>query len=63
MAEIIRFVPKSERERLRLIRRARAIYDHIFPPVDLVGERRDRAAASHAVTEANAWPSDEGLQS
>jgi len=32
MAEIIQFVPKSERERIRLIREARAIYDSIFPP-------------------------------
>jgi hypothetical protein len=36
MGEVIRFVPKSERERDRLIREARAIYDSIFPadPVD-----------------------------
>jgi hypothetical protein len=32
MGEVIRFVPKSERERARLIREARAIYDSIFPP-------------------------------
>jgi len=63
MGEIIRFVPKSERERLRLIREARAIYDHIFPPADLVGERRDKALTSHAVSEANAEPSDEVLLS
>jgi hypothetical protein len=31
MGEVIRFVPKSERERDRLIREARAIYDSIFP--------------------------------
>ena len=31
MSEIIRFVPKSELERARLIREARAIYDSIFP--------------------------------
>ena len=36
MGEIIRFVPKSERERDRLIREARAIYDSIFPPADPV---------------------------
>jgi hypothetical protein len=34
MGEVIRFVPKSERERARLIREARAIYDSIFPPAD-----------------------------
>ena len=32
MGEVIQFIPKSERERIRLIREARAIYDSIFPP-------------------------------
>ena len=32
MGEVIRFVPKAELERARLIREARAIYDSIFPP-------------------------------
>lgn len=32
MGEVVRFVPKSELERARLIREARAIYDSIFPP-------------------------------
>jgi hypothetical protein len=31
MGEVIRFVSKSERERIRLIREARAIYDSVFP--------------------------------
>jgi hypothetical protein len=34
MGEVIRFIPKSERERARLIREARAIYDSIFPSAD-----------------------------
>jgi hypothetical protein len=41
MDEIVGFVPKSELERLRLIREARAIYDSIFPPTDAIGERPD----------------------
>ena len=41
MGEVIRFVPKSELERIRLIREARAIYDSIFPPTDSAGEQRD----------------------
>jgi hypothetical protein len=41
MSEIAIFVPKSELERVRLIREARAIYDSIFPPTDAVGERPD----------------------
>ena len=34
MGQIIQFVSKSERERLRLIQEARAIYDSVFPPAD-----------------------------
>ncbi|BAL76922.1 hypothetical protein [Bradyrhizobium cosmicum] len=34
MGDIVRFVPKSELERARLIREARAIYDSIFPPAE-----------------------------
>jgi hypothetical protein len=38
MADIIKFIPKAELERARLIREARAIYDSIFPPNDSMGE-------------------------
>jgi hypothetical protein len=31
MGEIVRFLPKSELERARLIREARATYESIFP--------------------------------
>jgi hypothetical protein len=49
MGEIAKFVPKSEIERIRLIREARAIYDSIFPSTDAVGERPDdRPAKSDA---------------
>lgn len=41
MGEVVRFVPKSELERARLIREARAIYDSIFPPADPVREERE----------------------
>jgi hypothetical protein len=58
MGEIIRFVPKSERERGRLIREARAIYDSIFPPVDPVSEKQNKAPVSHAVSGANVHRSD-----
>ena len=53
MGEIIRFVPKSERERARLIREARAIYDSIFPPA-AVSEQRDEGSVSPTVSSANA---------
>ena len=42
MGEVIRFVSKSERERARLIREARAIYDSIFPSADPASEGQDR---------------------
>jgi len=41
MGEVIRFVSKAERERERLIAKARARYDSVFPPGDAVTEPRD----------------------
>ena len=61
MGEVIRFIPKSERERARLIREARAIYDSIFAPADPVSEQQDKAVVSHSVSGANAHRSDEVL--
>jgi hypothetical protein len=61
MGEVIRFVPKSEHERARLIREARAIYDSIFPRAD--PERQDKAPINHSVSGANARRSDGGLRS
>ncbi|MGY4427709.1 hypothetical protein [Bradyrhizobium betae] len=53
MDETVRFVPKSERERARLIRGARAIYDSIFPAIDLFNEHRDRAPINYTVSDAD----------
>ena len=58
MGEIIQFIPKSERERARLIREARAIYDSIFPPADPVSEKQNKASISHTISAANAHRSD-----
>ena len=58
MGEIIRFIPKSERERVRLIREARAVYDSIFPPADPVSEQQNQASVSRTVGGANAHRSD-----
>jgi hypothetical protein len=63
MGEVIRFVPKSERERVRLIREARAIYDSIFPPADAVSEQQDKAPVNHTVGGANALRRDGSLPS
>lgn len=41
MATIIRFACRSERERERLIREARAMYDSIFPSVTSVGDTQN----------------------
>jgi hypothetical protein len=61
MGEVIRFIAKSERERARLIREARAMYDSIFPPADPESEQADKAPVSHTVSGANAHRSDGAL--
>ena len=61
MGEVIRFVSKSERERIRLIREARAIYDSVFPPADPVSEQRDKAPATHGVSGADAQCREEAF--
>jgi hypothetical protein len=49
MGEVIQFIRKAERERLRLIREARANYDSIFPPPDSVNKQRDNQPIIHSV--------------
>jgi hypothetical protein len=63
MAEIIRFVSKSERERARLIREARAIYDSVFPPVDPANEKQNKGPVNRTLGGANAYRSEGGLVS
>jgi hypothetical protein len=63
MGEVVRFVPKYERERAGLVREARAIYDSIFPPADPVREQQNRSPVSHAVIGTNAYRGDGGLVS
>ena len=54
MGDISRLIPKSELERLRLIREARAIYDSIFPPTDAVAARFDDRPGRGDVTKCDA---------
>jgi hypothetical protein len=61
MGEVIRFVPKSERERARLTREARAIYDSVFPPSDSVREQRDKASGSNTRIGADVHRGEGGL--
>jgi hypothetical protein len=63
MGEVLRFVAKSERERARLIREARAIYDSIFPPADPVSEQHNKGPVSQMVSGANAHRSQGALLS
>ena len=61
MGKVIRFTSKSERELIRQIREARAIYDGVFPPADPVNEQRDKARQVIPPAAANAHRSDEVL--
>jgi len=63
MGEVIRFVSKSERERDRLIREARAIYDSIFPPADPGSEKRNHAPVIHTRSGAHTYRRDDFLPS
>jgi hypothetical protein len=58
MGEVIRFVSKSERERARLVRVARATNGSILPPADPESERGDKTPVGHTVSGANAHRSD-----
>ena len=49
MGEVIQFIPKAERERLRLIREARANYDSVFPSSNSVNTQRNSAPIIHSV--------------
>ncbi|HLG81577.1 MAG TPA: hypothetical protein VKY22_11210 [Bradyrhizobium sp.] len=60
MGEVIQFVSKSERERIRLIREARAMYDSVFPPTDPAGGPRDGAPPAPASGGASVRRGDGG---
>ena len=47
MGEVIRFIPKSELERARLVREARAMYDSIFPQANAISEQEDDKTPLH----------------
>ena len=49
MGEVIRFIPKAERERLRPIREARAMYDSVFPANEFVNRQTENAPVVYSV--------------
>ncbi|WP_407164371.1 hypothetical protein [Bradyrhizobium sp. ORS 111] len=54
MGEIVRFISKSELERARLIREARANYERVFPSTDGGSEQADPSDGS--ATQASSDP-------
>ncbi len=53
MGQVIRFIPKAERERLRLIQEARAMYDSVFPPSNSINEQRERTPITRSAKGPN----------
>ena len=53
MGEVVRFVPKSELERNRLVREARAIYESVFPTAAAVNKQRSPMSKSRSVGSAD----------
>ena len=49
MGEVVRFVSKAEREQLRLIREARAMYDSVFPSSPSINAQRDNTTIAQMV--------------
>jgi len=58
MGEVVRFVSKAERERLRLIREARATYDSVFPPSQSSDEQRGKTPIVHSANRPNVQHAD-----
>jgi hypothetical protein len=59
MGEVIQFISKSERERILLIRRARAIYESIFPSTDPASSAPGKEPASPVAYSAKSGRGDE----
>jgi hypothetical protein len=59
MGEVIYFIPRHERERNRLIREARAIYDSVFPSAAPTRAQSHEASSDDASAraEVHAYPS------
>ncbi len=56
MGEVIRFISESERERIRIIQDARALYHSIFPPADPISEQRDNPFSGTGTNRSSGVP-------
>lgn len=61
MGEIIRFIPKAERERMRLIREARAMYDSVFPSSNSANDQPDNRPITRPLDGVTLHRGDEAL--
>jgi hypothetical protein len=61
MGEVVRFVSKAERERLRLIREARATYDSVFPSSQSINAQREKTTIAQTVNGPEARHGDNNL--
>ena len=57
MGEVIPFISRAERERIRLIREARTNYESVFPQSASLTERREESS----ISAANVRRGDEAL--
>ena len=60
MGEVIRFISMSERERIRLIREVRAIYESVFPSTTSITEQGEKAPTGDAINPVNAYHNNGG---
>jgi hypothetical protein len=61
MGEVVRFVSRAERERLHLIREARAMYDSVFPSSQSINAQRDKTTIAQAVNGLDVRHGDNSL--
>jgi len=60
MGEVIRFISRSERKRIRLIREARATYESVFPSTTSITEQGEKAPIGDAINPVNAYHNNGG---
>ena len=61
MGEVVRFVSKAEREQLRLIREAHAMYDSVFPSSPSINAQRDNTTIAQTVNGSDVRHGEDSL--